>query len=315
MEMVELRRKTDEEFVRELDELVGEEYTSLTPYIRSNEHIIMRHNICGNEYNVRPNLFLKGGRCPNCFGNKAKTKTHETFVKEVFDLVGDEYTILTKYTNRVNDVIVRHNVCGREYSVRPHNFLSKSRCVECYYDSLRLTRDEAISKMRSSLDETYELISEYVSLQKLSELRHIKCGTTFKVRLTDVIQKRSGCPKCAMSIGEQQVSTFLDSIGVTYEINKKFDGLEDDKQLSYDFYIPEMNTLIEFQGIQHYMPKTFGGITKDEAIVNFERQKLHDKMKREYAADNGIILLEPNFKLKTYESVANYLTKQLMLNK
>lgn len=306
-----MRRKTNEEFVREVDELVGSEYTILEEYTLSSKPTKMRHNVCGHEYSPRPNSFLKGGRCPNCNGNDAKNKTTEQFKKEVFDLVGDEYTVLGEYKNRVIDIEIRHNKCGREYLVRPHNFLSRSRCIECYHDTLRLSQDEATSKLHSSLDSTYKIVSEYESLQRKTKVKHEVCGNTYEVRLSDVIQKKSSCPYCKQSVGEQQVATYLRSNGIEFTINKKFDDLKDQFQLSYDFHLPKHNTLIEFQGEQHFIPKTFGGITKKEAKEKLELQKYHDKLKREYANNNGFILLEPSYKLNTFEKVVKFLDTHL----
>ena len=51
--------------------------------------------------------------------------------------------------------------------------------------------------------------------------------------------------------------------------------------------MPDKNILIEFQGIQHEQPiKYFGGKEK------FEKQKEHDKRKRDYAKQHNIELLE-----------------------
>ena len=57
--------------------------------------------------------------------------------------------------------------------------------------------------------------------------------------------------------------------------------------LPYDFYLPDYNILIEFQGEQHERPiKYFGGEKK------FKVQKIHDQLKRDYAIKNNITLLE-----------------------
>ena len=57
--------------------------------------------------------------------------------------------------------------------------------------------------------------------------------------------------------------------------------------MSYDFYIPDYNLLIEFQGIQHEKPiEYFGG---EQRLAN---QQEHDRRKRQYTKDNNIRLLE-----------------------
>mgnify|MGYP006927141619 FL=1 len=40
---------------------------------------------------------------------------------------------------------------------------------------------------------------------------------------------------------------------------------------------------------------------------------MHDKIKREYARDNGYILIEPNFKLKTYSQLKDFMNKNLSI--
>lgn len=57
--------------------------------------------------------------------------------------------------------------------------------------------------------------------------------------------------------------------------------------LSYDFYIPTSNVLIEYQGEQHEKPFNYFGSEKKLTI-----QKEHDKRKKIYAESNGIYLLE-----------------------
>ena len=56
--------------------------------------------------------------------------------------------------------------------------------------------------------------------------------------------------------------------------------------LSYDFYIPQKNILIEYQG--EYHDGTAGNQTNEEFII----QQEHDRRKRQYAKDHNIKLLE-----------------------
>ena len=47
-------RKTNEQFVAEVYDLVGGEYTFLEPYTKAINKIKVRHNICGLEYEAVP---------------------------------------------------------------------------------------------------------------------------------------------------------------------------------------------------------------------------------------------------------------------
>ena len=120
----------------------------------------------------------------------------------------------------------------------------------------------------------------------------------------------SGCPECNKSKGEKKIDEVLinknwikisqedfeklideDKYNMNYFIpQKEFDrliGLRNGN-LSYDYYIPKYNLLIEYQGEQHekYIP----GFHK--SIKDFERQVEHDRRKREYTSINNINLLE-----------------------
>ena len=58
--------------------------------------------------------------------------------------------------------------------------------------------------------------------------------------------------------------------------------------LSYDFYIPKLNLLIEYQGEMH--ERFVRGIHK--SIKDFEKQQEHDRRKKVYAQNNNINLFE-----------------------
>lgn len=80
--------------------------------------------------------------------------------------------------------------------------------------------------------------------------------------------------------------------------------------LSFDFHIPSVNLLIECQGEQHYRPKNFGGCSKELAEKNFKIQQYHDLLKRKFAKENGIDLLEISF--KDFHNIGNILEKKIL---
>lgn len=304
-------KKTNETFINEVKNLVGDEYTFMEPYLKSGTKLNVIHNTCGHTYQVSPNAFLSGKRCPKCNGNSANRKTTSMFSKEVYDLVGDEYTVLGEYIARDVNILMRHNICGREYEVEPGNFLYKSRCVECYYSSIRLAVQEVNARITEYLGDDYHLVGEYVSSQKKSLLHHDRCDNDFYVRVDDISQKRSGCPYCSSSRGEDYVRSSLRRLGYKFEEQVQFDGLVDILPLSYDFLIPSNRVLIEYQGSQHYYPKTWGGMSNEDAIKRLNIQRRHDAMKRKYADDNGYRLIEIPYKLDTLDKVKEQLVAVL----
>lgn len=145
------KAKTTEEFKKEVYELEGNNYEVLGEYINAHTKIKMKHNKCGYEYYIEPNNFLdKNYRCPNC--NPKKKKTHRDFIKEVYDLVGDEYTVLDRYKNTMDKLRIKHNICGYTWHISPNNFLQGTRCPYCY----RSKGEEEIAKILDINDIKYK---------------------------------------------------------------------------------------------------------------------------------------------------------------
>lgn len=122
--------KTNDQFIKEVKDLVGSEYTPITKYVRARDNIRMRHNECGHVYKVTPDDFLNGGnRCPNCAPNKPKNT--EAFKEEVSSLYGEEYEVIGEYVNNRTPVLIEHTVCGRRFNQTPKAILLGHTCYEC----------------------------------------------------------------------------------------------------------------------------------------------------------------------------------------
>jgi hypothetical protein len=278
-----VKRKTDKQFKQEVFDLVGNEYTFLDTYVNTMTKIRVKHNKCGNTYEVTPDNFLHGNRCSYCAGNARKTD--KQFKQEVFDLVGSEYTFLDKYVNSQTKLRVKHNNCGNVYRVIPNNFLRGKRCSYCYGNTKK-TDKQFKQEVFDLVGNEYTFLDPYVSNETKIRVKHNKCGNVYKVIPTNFLRGKR-CPFCTDTPkGELIIIKILDKLGINYDYQKTFDDLKDDRLLSYDFYLPDQNILIEYQGLQHYQPiDYFGGETK------FKIQQKHDQMKLNYAKKHGYNLI------------------------
>ena len=108
---------------------------------------------------------------------------------------------------------------------------------------------------------------------------------------------------------EQFESAWADAFGKSENIKEIYDNIKLPKRATsgsagYDFYIPDMNILIECQGLQHIYPvEYFGGEEQ------FKVQQEHDRRKREYAEKNGYKLLEISY--WNYDKIDEILSKEL----
>lgn len=134
------------------------------------------------------------------------------------------------------------------------------------------------------------------------------CGYEWKARISSR-NTGSGCPQCNQSHGEKEISRVFDTNNIFYKPQKQFDGLVGlgGGNLSYDFYLPDFNLLIEFQGRQHKcFVKGMHTSKKD-----FAKQLEHDKRKREYAYNHNIKLLELWY--WDFDNIEEILTRELNL--
>ena len=108
-------------------------------------------------------------------------------------------------------------------------------------------------------------------------------------------RKKTGCPFCSASKGEKIIINILTNMNITFEKQKRFKGCCDKRSLPFDFYIQynDEYKLIEYQGIQHYVP-IFG--SNPTAVLNGTKRR--DKIKKNWCKKHGIKLLTiPYWKL------------------
>lgn len=87
-------------------------------------------------------------------------------------------------------------------------------------------------------------------------------------------------------------NAYIDQLLTEKSINhiKEFHVPINGVNYSYDFYLPEHNLFIEYDGIQHFEPVRFFR-TKEKNIEAFKKQQLRDQIKNKYCVDNSINLL------------------------
>lgn len=292
---VGLRRKNTEYFKNEVFKLVGEEYSVLNEYINDSTKIKIRHNClkCNNyEYEVRPNGFIQGARCPKCAGNIKKT--NKEFLKQVYEITNDEYTILEDYKGANKKILVRHNCsdCNNyEWRITPLNFLKGQKCPKCQHKlSGKPTKTlEGFKKEVYSIvkDEYTVLGKAYINTNTKIKIRHNNCYFIYEVSPNNFLRGRR-CPFCKKSKGEIKIKEYLDNKHMDYKMEYSFDDLQGDFDLlRFDFAILDkennLKLLIEYDGEFHYRP-----IMGEE---NLNKQQTYDNLKNDYCKINNIKLL------------------------
>lgn len=106
------------------------------------------------------------------------------------------------------------------------------------------------------------------------------------------------------SRGEVKIHEILEEAGLRFEEEKEFPGLvaSSGRALRFDFCVydddGEIDFLIEYNGVQHYKPKSkFGG------KAGLYKQRFNDIQKRKFCIEHGLKLIEIPY---TEESLINY---------
>lgn len=267
---------------------------SLVKYVNNTTKIKI---ICSEHgvFEQTPKNHLKGSGCKKCGKikciNSRKITTKE-FISKSKQIHNDKYDYSNVVINGVrNKVKITCSIHG-EFNQEAYKHLSGHGCKRCtIIDNphfIKMSNEEFVSKSKKVHGNIYNYDNSIYNGSK--ELIEIKCEKhgIFQ-QLAGVHMAGHGCPFCSQSKGEREISKTLKSLNINFVEQKKFNKCLNEKTgrvLKFDFYLPELNLLIEYDGEQHFKPIDFFGGQKE--LV--KRQKL-DKIKNRYANDNGFKLL------------------------
>jgi hypothetical protein len=273
---------------------------SLVEYMGSHKKvkiICKKHGVF--EQTPNAHYFQKQG-CPKCIKNR-KMNT-EIFINKAKKIHGDKYDYsLVKYKNNITKVII---ICPKhgEFKQTPSGHLKGRGCSKCSKNKKLNTEDFIkIAKKIHVNTYDYSLVKYKNHKTKIKIICH-KHGL-FEQSPNKHLRGQ-GCPKCKTSKGENEIIKYLDLHNINYIKEKKFDDCKYKSQLPFDFYLPNYNMCIEYDGIQHFKSIQFWGGKKGLK----ERQK-RDKIKNEYCSLNNIRLIrirydeEINLQLKVMKAL------------
>lgn len=117
------------------------------------------------------------------------------------------------------------------------------------------------------------------------------CGNYYKTTIEYIKKGNYRCPRCtgSLSNSEYEIASFLKTKNIRYIQQYKFKNCKNIKMLPFDFYLPEYNTCIEFDGAYHYKKQPH--VTEEQ----FKEQCKRDKTKDEYCKNNGIKLIRISY--------------------
>lgn len=202
---------------------------------------------CQNEYKFyEMGKLLSENRkhlCTHCFGSQYAEQSLE-LIKEHLELSFIKFGY--KQNLHKPTIIYKCNSCN-EITEKPYTeFIKYPTCIHCGNNSKRRTENT----LETFLPKDFQLVGVYTNQYTKTLFRH-SCGFIFKTRPKDLINGHSFCPKCSKktSKGERSIINFLTINNIKFIKEKTFEWSNSKR---YDFYLPQYNLLIEYNGIQHY---------------------------------------------------------------
>jgi Zn ribbon nucleic-acid-binding protein len=300
-------RLTSEEFIKRLKNIYGDFYDySEVNYSGIRSEIILICPIHG-KFIRKADSLLKGRGCPKCKEQDRLQTCNEHLINKYIDYFPDLDYSKTKYIGYDKKVTITCPKHG-DFQVYPLNFLKSKGCPKCSMEhhgkNMSKSYEDFIKDAKYIHGDKYDYSKvEYINCREKVCIICPEHGEFWQTPNSHI--QGSGCPNCSNSKGEMLICNFLlynnikfiREYSIPCKINLSGYAL-------VDFYLPDLNCFIEFNGIQHYKSvHHFGGSLK------LEQQQARDEELRQYCKDNNINLIEIRYDEDVWEILNEKLCK------
>jgi len=307
-------RSNTDEFIKKAKKIHGNKYDySLVDYKTNNTPVKIICPVHGETLQMPSYHLSSEYGCPKCGGGEIKN------TKEFIDKANIIHNNTYDYSkvDYVKSSLPITIICPLhgEFQQSPNAHISqKQGCPVC--GNLKIG-----DKLRKNVEDFIEQASELHNGKYDYSLVDYK-NTESKIKIICpkhgvFLQKASnhlhgqGCPKCNESKGEKFLANLFNKLNYEFEPQKRFEhcisrrqvkGKEMCYTLPFDFYLPNFNTSVEYDGRGHFEP-----VWGEE---NFQRTKYTDNLKTDFCKKNGIKLIRIPYTMKK-EEIEPYILKEL----
>lgn len=249
---------------------------------------------CGNMTSVL-GAQLRSGKTQSC-GCYAKEKIAQRNAANYNDIKGQRFGKLvalspTEKRSGSNIIWLCHCDCGNNCEVSSNHLISKNTqscgCFQKQQLAERVSRDltNMVFGRLTVLYPTAERNDNHIVWQC-----QCSCGNECKASSKTLLNGDKQSCGCLNSIGEANIQKILTENSIQYEKEKTFEDfiyIDSLHHPRYDFYLPDFNRLIEFDGEQHFEDIDFF----INEFSNYAIRQDRDKIKNQYALSHNIPLV------------------------
>ena len=231
---------------------------------------------------------VKAGKicCKECIKENSLLEKYRSIKKSLED---SNFTVLTEFddfinTQRIDFYCNKHpnDLLTRKYNRNIFN-------IECPFcsgkrKSFDEIKDNFLSNDIKILDE------KYISATHKMKCLDLLYNKDFYISINKFYSGRTS-PYRNNSASEREIIRILDELEVKYEYQKSFEDCVNAGRLFFDFFLNDYNTVIEYDGEQHYYPVNFNGIDNERAEYSYVRTVENDNIKNSYCIKNNINII------------------------
>ena len=303
------RTLTTEQFIKKAKQIFPKYDYSKVNYTNSTTKVII---ICPEhgQFEIQPSSLLSKHGCSKCRGTSKLT--NEEFIERAHEIHGNKYDYSkTNYQRMDSKIIIICPIHG-EFEQIPSNHLKGKGCPKCGKEAMANKRRKPLKQFIEEAKNIHGNKYDYSKVQYKNNKEKVEIICPVHGSFLQTVKHHlngCGCPMCNSSKGENIIKNYLDKNSINYlsqyEINVP-KNIRISSKAYIDFYLPDYNTFIEYNGEQHYVPKEhFGG------QIAFEYQQIRDNFLLEYCKNNNIKLIVVSYKEKDIEKyIALNLNKQ-----
>lgn len=288
---------TNETFILKANSIHNNKYDySKIQYVNSITPIIIICPIHG-QFLQKPSVHLNKCGCTVCgyIENRKTTEEYKNiFIEKAKQVHNNKYNYsLVDYKKSQIKVKILCPIHGM-FKQQPNMHISGTGCPKCRSDKmsnlLKNTKEEFITNAQKCHGTKYD----YSLVQYIDNRTKIKiiCPIhgIFEQTPDAHTNQNAGCQICRQSKGETAISLFLYNNSINYISQNRFEDCKGIKhKLPFDFYLPDYNMCIEYDGEQHFKQRLIRG--KLIPIEAFESTKRNDNIKTNYCLTNNIKLI------------------------
>lgn len=201
--------------------------------------------------------------------------------------------------------------CGTVKEVNIQNIIS-DRSKDCGCGRKKMlseTRSKNLIGQRFGKLVVIEKLPDTNKFNKVLYKCKCSCGNETIVDSNSLVSGHTKSCGCLNSYYNMYIDILLDKMQI--EHTSEYSVVIDGKRFRFDFYLPEYNLMIEYDGEQHYMPVSFGEKDLNKVNNKFELIQEYDQLKNNYCEQNNINLLRiPYWEKQNIENIIyNYLQR------